>query len=139
MERNEAIDIYKEKTAKFKNTQSIQWRMNLSAWTLLVLAIHYKADLLVAGCVWPCVNFPNFILGMIPIIHIVYCIMTQSSLEFDKAVSTHILDQLNDSAATNISLRQADIRSSIRWKGFIWIALQSLMTIILLMVFLIAK
>lgn len=139
MTRQEALDIYKERVAKFKNTQSIQWRMNLSAWTLLVLAIHYKADLVTTSCDWPCVSFASLAVTLLPIIHFVYCIMTQSSLEFDKATCTHLLDQLNDTTATTITLRKTEIRSSIGWKGCIWITLQSLLTVVLLLIFLTIK
>jgi hypothetical protein len=139
MNRQEALEVYKERGSKFKNTQSIQWRMNLSAWTLLVLAIHYKADLVSTSCDWPCVYFPDLAITLIPIIHFVYCVMTQSSLAFDKAASTHLLDQLNDTTNETITFKTDEISSGIGLKGCIWIALQSLLTIVLTLVFWTAK
>jgi hypothetical protein len=137
MTRQEALEVYKERVAKFKNTQSIQWRMNLSVWTLLVLAIHYKTDFMTSSCDWPCIYFPTLAVALIPIIHIVYCIMTQSSLAFDKATMTHLLDQLNDNNATSIDFRPT--KSFIDWRGYIWITLQSMVTIVLLLVYLTGK
>lgn len=126
MTRDEAIEIFRLRMDKFKNTQSIQWKMNLSIWTLLTLGI-YKSDLLQVHK-HAIVPILLFIIG----VHFVYCHLTQKSLDSDKRVMNDIASKLNNAKKID-DLIQVDISlegSTSSWSSA-WIWLQIALTIAL--------
>jgi len=129
MKRSEAMDIYKGRLEKFKNTQSIQWKMNLSIWTLLTLAI-YNNNIFnnLDTCIKPIILF------LISGIHLWYCILTQKSLNADKAIGDDIVEQLNE-----IQDEQQQIIVTLKKKGnhsnWAWVVLQTAITVILSIIF----
>ena len=137
MTKTEAIEIYKERAAKFKNTQSIQWKMNLSVWTLLVLAIYNKKTLYLSGCNLQCITMGCIGLVGIIVFHGWYCFMTQNTLNYDKAFNDMIMAKLNSSDGTEIvlDLKKEDIKQHIHDFGWPWIIIQTAITIILVMVY----
>jgi|GEM_PF-4051768 len=125
MDRKEVMEIYKDRASKFQNTQSIQWKMNLSIWTLLVLAIFRKENLKLPECT------TILILSMLVGVHLWYCVKTQRSLDFDKKVNNDIIKQLNDiEAPDGLKVKLNSGKST--WP---WVLLQVVVTIILAMVF----
>ena len=134
MDRKEALEIYKVRSEKFRNTQLIQWRMNISIWTLLVLAIFYKSNVGFVHCNWHCISLTCSseiaIAIFVIIIHWCYCNMTQKSLNYDKALNTDILEQLNNEV-TSIAI---DYKIKPR-SSFWWVILQTSLTVILAVIF----
>lgn len=127
MKRNEAMDVYKGRLEKFKNTQSIQWKMNLSIWTLLVLAIYYSDNIKLDAC------FLFAFLLAICVIHFWYCILTQKSLNSDKAINDDIINQLNKTQDDNQSIIVTYNKGSGRL-NLNWVILQGAITVILAIV-----
>lgn len=126
MTRDEAKEVFRMRMDKFKNTQSIQWKMNLSIWTLLVLGI-YSSQLLQVQK-YAIVPILLFIIG----VHIVYCHLTQKSLDSDKRVMDDIAFKLNNANKIDDQI-QVDINlegSTSSWSSA-WIWLQIALTIAL--------
>ncbi len=122
------MDIYKGRLEKFKNTQSIQWKMNLSIWTLLVLAI-YKNDFIELNT---CLLI---ILIFICLIHLGYCILTQKSINSDKAVTDNIIDALKNSEQENVNI-DVKLKGKIsNCPSWLWILLQTAITVVLSVIF----
>ena len=121
MKRNEAMDVYKGRLEKFKNTQSIQWKMNLSIWTLLALAIYYNGPI---NKLNTC--FLLFLLGSICVIHFCYCLKTQESLNDDKAVNDDIVKRLNKKKK-RVKVRFTK-KGEFSLTSFYWIILQTAIT-----------
>ena len=119
------MDVYKGRLEKFKNTQSIQWKMNLSIWTLLVLAI-YKNDIIILNT-----YLMLIILFSICVIHFRYCSLTQKSLNDDKAVNIDIINQLNEIGQKNVIV---DLTIKGKHSNWPWVYLQTIITGILAIV-----
>lgn len=127
MTREEAMEVYKERSSKFRNTQSIQWKMNLSVWTLLVLAINNGIEWKIWDYYWDW-NM-NGILGFgITIIHGLFCYYIQKSLLSDRAVTDSIITELNKSsdAGANIPVNPQRTSSKFEWQ---WVLLQTSFTL----------
>lgn len=126
MKKGDAIQVYLDRQTKFRNTQSIQWRMNISVWTLVALAIWLNQTTTTAVNPLVKVVASFIIIG----IHFVYCLLTQFSLESDKAVANKIINKLCDKQENldfNPSLR-GDMTRVLPW---LWICLQTGMTVLL--------
>lgn len=52
MTRQEAFDLSGRCTTRFEKTRDLQWKMNITAWSLIVLGIYYfgKNELQVSKC-----------------------------------------------------------------------------------------
>src|ERR1043165_4020810 len=142
MTREEAMEVYKDRSAKFKNTQGLQWKMNLSIWTLLALAIRFKNQMHFSDCVdnwftWQCGS--EILIGAFLIfIHVWYCYKIQRSLESDKAVNDEITIQLNqtiDQMNVQVNLRQRPVR----YRPWHWIIIQGGITLVLAVIFLLSQ
>ena len=138
MTRLEAMEVYKDISSKFKNTQSIQWKMNLSIWTLFTLAIFYKSKMSLPSCSALCVErgcLVEMLIGMVVVlIHSYFCYKVQKSLGSDKAVKDSIAEQLNATLddKTNILV---DLSAKSSTSPLPWIGIQVSITIILAFVF----
>jgi hypothetical protein len=137
MTRQEAMEIYKDKSSKFINTQSIQWRMNLSIWTLFVFTIFYKGEMNFPLCneccvTWSCL-IQIIIIIFLNIIHGYFCYTIQKSLNFDKAVKDLIIDQLNSTTKDKININLSKVRSNK--SVYPWVIIQISITIVLSLVF----
>lgn len=141
MTRQEAMDIYKDRSSKFRNTQSIQWKMNISIWTLLVLAIYYKSELHLPTINSSCLTWSFFFEIVaslfIILIHGYFCYKVQKSLNNDKAVLNEIVNHLNKDVN-----KKADIPVDYKAKSTIspwpWISIQVSVTSVLALIFCIA-
>ena len=122
MSRSEAMDIFKMRNDKMKNTQSIQWKMNLSIWTLIVVAL-YSAK------VKDNFEISNWVILGFSVIHFMYCLLTQITINSDKALMKRIVDELNkpnSEIVVDISLSE-----KIPAKSYLWIFLQTAVTVLL--------
>lgn len=144
MKREEAIEIYKERSSKFNQTRTIQWKMNLSIWTLLVFAIFYKEQmsLSVCGCFCErCACLIEEIIGIIVIvIHGAFCYFIQRSLDFDKKFNDLIVDKLNKSDSNTLTLAdikevKEEIKKESNKPTVHWMILQLSLTTVLVIVF----
>ena len=138
MTRNEVMEVYKDRSSKFTNTQLIQWRANISIWTLLALAINYKNQINLSTTEnsdeWKLL--PEIGIGLFLLfIHSSFAYKIQKSLEFDKKIKNEIIDQLNKSTNPNESNFVVDLpKEKNKIAG--WIILQVSVTLILIIVFL---
>lgn len=135
MTRLEALEIYKDRSAKFENTQSIQWKMNLSIWTLLGLAI--VAELKFDG------NLVWFGVAVI-LLHAWFCGRIQSSLESDKDLKKKIIKALNkiDEKKTETNFDSITVKlpkesTGIGSRHWQWVFIQTSITT-LLVIFLVS-
>jgi Sec-independent protein secretion pathway component TatC len=138
MTRGEAMMVYEDRSKKFINTQAIQWKMNLSIWTLLTLAIFYKHQLDLPSCVEHFITLKCgleiFVGSILIFIHSKFCYKIQWSLDSDKAVKDDIVDQLNaDTKEINVQLNLA--KEPLQFKPWEWIMLQVAITLVLVIVF----
>lgn len=142
MTRTEAMEVYHDRSAKFKNTQSIQWKMNLSIWTILVLAIFYKSKINFPSCNGDCITWScgfQILMSLIVIfVHFSYCYRIQRSLDSDKAVKKSIVTQLNSSINPNLNVK-IDLESESAKSPWAWIVIQITVTAILVIVFWFSK
>ena len=120
------MEVYNGRLEKFKNTQSIQWRMNLSIWTLLALAI-YKSDIVKTSLHFV---FVILILLIICGIHFCQCSLTQKSINADKAVNDNIVVELNKIERENVKV-DVTLKGKLSKWSWIWILLQTTITVIL--------
>ena len=126
------MEVYKCRSEKFKNTQSIQWKMNLSIWTLLVLAIYNNANIELNPYLF-------IILLSICSIHFVYCTLTQKSINADKAVNDNIIIELSNSDQQSVNIDVKTKGKLSNWTSWFWIVLQTAITVILSIIFYQAK
>ena len=138
MTRAEAMEVYKDRSAKFKNTQSLQWKLNLSIWTLLVLAIFNKGKMTLPGCDGTCISqgcgFEIIIGVLLVIFHSYFCYQVQKSLDSDKVANNYIVKQLNANIKPdlNIHVEPSLKPSSVQLS---WVIIQSFITLVLVVVF----
>lgn len=136
MTREEAMEIYKDRSAKFKNTQSIQWKMNYSIWALLALAIYYKPTSLPIFDISNLCSFwllQPILLVVLIYLHYKFCSKIQESLDFDKNVNDFLIEQLNYNSNKKIKLDYKSIRKVNNNRK--WVDLQIGVTIILSVLF----
>lgn len=140
MTREEAMDVYKDRSAKFINTQSIQWKMNLSIWTLLSLGVFYKSKIEFPSCEqicsWDC--FVVLLIGITAIlIHGRFCYKIQKSLDSDKAVKDMIVAQLNSTIEPiNVGV---DLTASSNNSPWQWVVIQVSITGLLALAFIVSN
>lgn len=142
MTRQEAIEIYKERSAKFKNTQSVQWKMNISIWSLFALSIYHKRQMNFPTCEGCCIKWGcilEIIIGILVIfIHGFFCYKIQKSLDSDKKIKHSIAQQLNASVDDLLNV-QVDLEVVSTRSPWAWVILQISITIILALVFCISS
>lgn len=138
MTRNEALQVFNVRSAKFSNTQSIQWKMNISIWTLFVLAIFYDDKIIIPNL--PCEHLvAKALIGLVfIIIHVFFCETLQHSLECDKAVNDHIVDQMNNGIEERLPIHVDLGMQPKTKKGGKWIAIQVSVSIVLYIIFLLS-
>lgn len=134
MTRIEALEIYKDRSSKFRNTQSIQWKMNISVWTLLSLMIYQK----------PKMNFtPNDYEGsflrlcfiilislILVVIHFWFCARIQHSLDSDKKIMSKVILELDKNSEVQIG--QIEDSNYYTWQ---WVIIQTTVTAFLASIF----
>ncbi len=129
------IEIYKSQQERFRDSRSHQWKINITFWTLLVLAISYKQF-----------NFGNFwmitLCAVLLSLHLAYIVIIQRNLQTEKKVWCDIIDFLNN-PEVNIEkpmMHKIDTTSVETYKiirrGWFWIFFQIMITIILIGIFL---
>lgn len=133
MKRKEAIEVYRGEIIKFEGTRNTQWKFNISIWTLLSLAIFFKASLTKSD-VW------LLVIGLfVIIVHTWFLVQIQNSLECSKKIRELIHNFLNSSE------KQSTIPARIRlgYKILLtethftfWVSIQIFITILLVIVFL---
>ncbi len=141
MKREEAIDMYKVQHERFHKTQDLQWKFNISLWTLMTAAIYffneyYKSnDKIAPSGTW-------ILVIVFFLTHTFFALIVQNSLAVTKAVWIKILDDLNPSNNNDISIDIDTVTTENRydkkkfWKeNWKWILFQMLITIILLSTF----
>src|SRR5690349_18727954 len=139
MTRSEAMDVYKDRSAKFINTQSIQWKMNLSIWTLLAVAVYYNDKMRFPewdiGCLTDGHLFEILIGMILMVVHGSFCYKVQWSLDSDKAVKDDITKQLNQSSRNDVNILVDLGKSPSKFRGWQWIFIQTGITLALVLIF----
>ena len=137
MKPEQALEILKERGLKFRDTRSIQWKANISIWSLLILLIYHRDSIpiLSESC---CLK--GFVLISIVLIHLGFCILVQRSLEYDRAIGDIIHDNLDRNPDAIFKITQGEIKSR-RAKGLLklttiaWFIVQVGLTGILIIIF----
>jgi len=130
MNREEAMQIYKDRSEKFKNTQVLQWKMNVSIWTLLALAIFYKHTLSLD-------LYFQIVIGIIlTTIHFWYCFKVQKSLQSDKSKKNEIIEKLNK---LDGDVKLAQENEMKIWDWISWIIIQVAITATLALIFILSS
>ncbi len=138
MTRQEAMDVYKDRSSKFRNTQSIQWKMNLSIWTLLVLAIFHKTKMNLPTINDNCLTwgflFEIVVALFVIFVHGYFCYKIQKSLNDDKAVMDQIAAELNKGVNEKADV-PVDLKAKSNTSPWSWIFIQNSITSVLALIF----
>lgn len=133
MKREEVLEIYKLEHARFNSFREIQWKMNVTFWTVIILGIAQVE--IISRLNW----YEIVVLSLLIFIaHLIFVVRTQLSLEASIKIERHIENELNDGLKDNISLDKTSITQKvrIRRRGWHWLIFQLLATAVLLIVFL---
>ncbi len=134
--RTELIEIYKTEVGRFEKTRDVQWKFNVTAWTLLVLAIKFKSEnSALIDCCTIIVSSIAIFIG-----HLIFTWLIQNSLSSSKAIWNKIFDILNkydDQDTTLIKIDTKKITENKKWRvtDSLWILFQMLVTSFLLAFF----
>ena len=129
MKRDEAIEIYKCEHSRYNNFREIQWKMNVTIWTLIVFGIN-AADLIgkYLNSYW--IVSLCFLLFCA---HSIFVWLAQRSLDASKQIERNIVNALNDGSHEDLNLRiEIKILPDKKW---MWFLFQLLCTLVLLAVF----
>ena len=135
MDDNAAIEIYKIQHDRFKHTKDLQWKINLSFWTLLAAGVYYSDKFAATLSLFQmiCVVVIFFVA------QVIFSYKTQKSMEADKKIMSEILEQLNHDKVKNISVnvreRAKDVRASKQGNGWILFHLFMSASLLLLLLF----
>jgi hypothetical protein len=126
-------DIYRIQHDRFQQSRNNQWKINITFWTLIVLAIYNKDKLPLHN------NFTAILICFILLIlHLVFVIIVQRNLETDKKIWVSILKYWNNELPKNEEFR-IDIQgvkiSDLKGRPWFWIVFQMAFTLVLLLVF----
>lgn len=137
MKPEQAIEILKERGLKFRDTRSIQWKANISIWTLLILLIYHRDSvaILSESC---CLK--ALVLTSILLVHLGFCFLVQRSLEYDKAIGDIIVENLDRNPEAIFKVSKGEIKSRqakglLRPTTITWFILQVGLTGILILIF----
>ena len=126
------LKIYETQHERFHQSRNNQWKMNITFWTLIVLAIYYHDKLPNT-----CLNF--FICSVLFILHLVFTIRIQQNLQTDKRIWLDILKYWNDEFPKDtdfkINTRPVSI-GKLEGRAWFWIIFQISFTFILFLIFL---
>src|SRR4030095_12049300 len=143
MTRPEALEMYKIQHERFHKTQDLQWKFNISTWTLMAAAIYFfnqyynEIHHQKVSSYWIVI-----LTGAFLVTHSMFVLIEQNSLAVTKAVWLKILVDLNDPGINDIRINIKDatkensLRKSKFWgENWKWIVFQILITLILLFTF----
>jgi hypothetical protein len=128
MKRQEALEIYKLEHARYNNFREIQWKMNVSIWTLLALAIRYADEL--KGLSLLVIISASF---LIVVSHMIFVYRSQWSLKASRDFEKVLEKQLNGENDPVTVVRPENI--SLECRGWFWFLSQWLTTLALTVVF----
>ena len=137
MKPEQALEILKERGLKFRDTRSIQWKANISIWTLLVLLIYHRDSI---SFLSDSTCLKLIVLGSIIIIHLGFCILVQHSLEYDRAIGDIIQQNLDKNPDAIFRINKGEIKN-LQSKGmlkpttFAWLFLQTGLTGVLILIY----
>jgi|SRR5882724_12358971 len=130
------IEIYKSQHERFRDSRSNQWRINITFWTLLVLAIAYNQ-----------ISIENSWLTFICILlfglHFAFIIIIQINFQTEKKVWSDIINFLNNpSVDIEKPMHYKVDTSSVKMhqlttRAWFWISFQIIITTLLLAIFLV--
>ena len=138
MKREEAMEVYKAERLHFDKTREIQWKFNIALWTLISLGITLSQD--TKKYIDPSIAVIMSVVFVLT--HFLFALLTQSSLDSNKVVWTHVINQLNSKSefvsidvisAINKAKKDGDRGDSL--KSISWVFFQSLATAALLSIF----
>lgn len=142
MTKEESIEVFKERGAKFRDTRSIQWKANISIWTLLALLVAKSDDIYI----FPDSSFGTFIIGFLFVfIHFMFCYLVQRSLEYDRA----LMDLIKNNWDTlqqddNILIAENEIehqqgKGMLKTTTILWLIIQPLLSAFLYYIYLLIR
>ncbi|MEP7375888.1 MAG: hypothetical protein ABI675_21005 [Chitinophagaceae bacterium] len=134
MTRKEAFEVSNRNILRFEKTRDLQWKVNITAWSLIVLGITYfgDKDVTINSCLifWIAVSFLT--------IHSFYIVFIQRSLAATQRVERYIYEALNndntESLIVDVDIKKIVKNVSFHSKDWWWIVLQILTTALLLTV-----
>ena len=133
MTRSEALERYKSEMIKFDTTRNLQWKVNISYWSLLALGIKFFHDGTINLCNCQVWTLAILFFGA----HLLFTILIQQSLAFSKSVWIHIGKMVNtDNADVRLDYKEVKRKAKLHGKDLLWIIFQMLGTIIMLLLFL---
>ena len=119
------IEVYKAEREQFNRTRELQWKINISFWTLLVLGINYSYKIRIMSMDWILI-----LMIFLFITYIVFVIFIQRSLDTNKKIWGDAFDlnaELNDK-----KLKHKNLVTTNKWGFNPWVVLQSSITVVLL-------
>ncbi|MFN8290480.1 MAG: hypothetical protein U0U70_09495 [Chitinophagaceae bacterium] len=111
--------IYTSQHDRFQHTRTNLWKINITFWTLLVLAIFYK-DKLPINNNWLIVLIGFILFGL----HFLFVLTVQKNLETDKRIWLSIIKYWNDEWPKDIRFKidTTGIKlKSLRARAWFWI------------------
>jgi hypothetical protein len=133
--RSDLVELYKAQVLDYNKTRDIQWRFNISIWTLLGIVILFKyiePDIFDSSLVT--------ILFLIALLaHYMFIYIIQRSLAGSKRIMDKYIQHLNhynETAKININNRKYEKIYVLTLTDYLWIAFQIIITFFILLVFL---
>lgn len=126
--------IYTTQNERFQDTRNNQWKINISFWTLCVLAISYKSKFNSVSDFWIFI-----VCILILMLHFLFIINIQKNLETSKRIWLKIIDFWDGSIQSEeFKLDIKNIKVSCKdfsAMGWFWIAFQIIISMILISLF----
>src|SRR6266496_559912 len=126
------IEVYKAQHERFHQSRNNQWKINVTFWTLIVLAIFYKSKLPVTNFCWTLLICSIFF-----ILHLFFVIKLQQNLQTDKKIWLDIIKYWNNEwpkdrefkiDTTSVKIKDLEPRA------WFWILFQIAFTSVLLLI-----
>ena len=123
MKREELLEYFRTERTRFEKTREIQWKFNISFWTLLAVGISFLNGEMFGEC--KCGLWLAILIFLAA--HFLFAYLTQKGLIGSRILSAKILDSLNSSLEDYIKFDTRRI-DKLKWKtaDIMWIVFQLL-------------
>jgi hypothetical protein len=134
MKRCEALEIVKLEMARFDKIRDIQWKLNISIWTVIILGISFFYDKKPQGKFYFLIPFLSIIVF---VCHHQFVSQVQKTLGITKGVWNSIIKQLNSNDTLDIKVRIKRVTDDFEYNETdeLWMWFQLFVTAVLLIVF----
>lgn len=121
------IEVYKVEASKYDSTRNIQWKMNISIWTVIIVGIYAKSQ--------NQLNYPEYINIIASLVYLVIHSMFVFFIQKSLSRSLTRMERMAKHMLKDKTLTWAEIDEGLKRKNRRWEYLQIFVTAFLLLIF----